>query len=838
MRKKSTISLLDRMTLRSLKKGWAQFLAVILIGAIAVTLFVGLLSNAEVFERQVDKAYREGNLPDLWVTTSRYDVDDEDNLSSMLSEEDEIEGRFYLPCQIPGHQVYFAISENEPTLSKPYGTLEKLDQEDDGCFFYVDKEMRKTATSHALGNFTLGKELSYSFSLASLSDSDAVKALDDYVLPGKENVFSKNMLTLTSTLTGFMSYPENVTKSAYNSSVVLLSDKAFRKAFQKVLDDNFDPSVHFLIYDSLKKSLGFSSMDSKTLTNPNQYLIRVKNRKKLPYLKESIQYYFNHKDQNNLILTTEKKDMPFYVTLDNDVSQARQFTFVFPFIFFAVAILVILTTLSQMILKERTQIGTMKAIGLNKKEIIWHYISLSLTMVLIGTLLGEIIGPLLIPNILGQKYSLLYSLPEREYIFPFLYGILTAIVFLSITALVTYLVLHNELSLKPVESMRPLPPKVRLKPTKNTKRKNVFVLSFMMGLRNIYLNKVKSLMVVFGVMGCCALLVCGFGINDTIEHGITHDISLYRNADITLSLSLPKTKEEVLDDFSSIDGIEKTEFSITSKTNIHKINGPQTSGNIYIIPENSSFIHVEFEKDEVAISQKISRVTKTGVGDTLVFQYNNITYQAKVGKVYDAFIYHGIMVHQDASFLSEVSPSFKFQNVNVRLKENVDPEKTAAELKQFDYVSSADTEKEWQKTIDSALSSVKVMTNAVKVFAILLAIVVLYNLSLMNFRERSRDIATLKVLGFSKLEIAMSLLVESLVLTFIGVMFGFLLGFPFLKLVLDTNVVELVEYLVHINPLSFFYSFLLTFIVAFVVNLFLVQKTKKIQMVESLKSVE
>ena len=196
------------------------------------------------------------------------------------------------------------------------------------------------------------------------------------------------------------------------------------------------------------------------------------------------------------------------------------------------------------------------------------------------------------------------------------------------------------------------------------------------------------------------------------------------------------------------------------------------------------------------------------------------------------------MVHQDASFLSEVSPSFKFQNVNVRLKENVDPEKTAAELKQFDYVSSADTEKEWQKTIDSALSSVKVMTNAVKVFAILLAIVVLYNLSLMNFRERSRDIATLKVLGFSKLEIAMSLLVESLVLTFIGVMFGFLLGFPFLKLVLDTNVVELVEYLVHINPLSFFYSFLLTFIVAFVVNLFFAQKTKKIQMVESLKSVE
>lgn len=130
------------------------------------------------------------------------------------------------------------------------------------------------------------------------------------------------------------------------------------------------------------------------------------------------------------------------------------------------------------------------------------------------------------------------------------------------------------------------------------------------------------------------------------------------------------------------------------------------------------------------------------------------------------------------------------------------------------------------------------MTNAVKIFAILLAIVVLYNLSLMNFKERGRDIATLKVLGFSKFEIALSLLVESLLLTFIGVLFGFVLGYPFLALVLNTNIVELVEYLIHINPLSFFYSFLLTFVVAFIVNLVLVRKTKKIQMIESLKSVE
>ena len=136
------------------------------------------------------------------------------------------------------------------------------------------------------------------------------------------------------------------------------------------------------------------------------------------------------------------------------------------------------------------------------------------------------------------------------------------------------------------------------------------------------------------------------------------------------------------------------------------------------------------------------------------------------------------------------------------------------------------------------MSGIKVMTNAVKVFAILLAIVVLYNLALMNFKERTRDIATLKVLGFSRKEISLSLLFETMSLTAVGVLFGLALGYPFMLGVLGTNVVELVEYLYCIKALSYFLSFVLTFVVAFMVNLLLTKRIRKVLMVESLKSVE
>ncbi len=530
--------------------------------------------------------------------------------------------------------------------------------------------------------------------------------------------------------------------------------------------------------------------------------------------------------------------MPFYVTIDNDVTQARQFTFVFPFVFFAVAILVILTTLSQRILQERSQIGTMKAIGLKKSQIYWHYIRLSGMLVGLGTLIGEIIGPLLIPRILGQKYSILYSLPAMKFVFPVWEGILTAIVFLGISALVTFLICHKEVALKPVDSMRPVPPKFKDKHVSHTKKQKIGKLSCKMAFRNIRINKVKSLMVIVGVLGCTALLCCGFGIEDTVDNGIEHDLSMFYNTDMSVSFKNSFSAKEMRENLLSYEGVESVDPYIMTNTSAFIDDGAKVETRIYVIQKDTDTVSVSFDHSKVAITQKVANKTGAKVGDKIHFTYKTVSYDAEIALIQDAFVYHGVYAFSDAPFFKG-EDSFTYSTAYLKVKDSNDPAMVSSTILEKDEnVSSITTYSDRRKMIQDVLSGVYVMTNAVKVFAILLAIVVLYNLALMNFQERTRDIATLKVLGFSRLEIAFSLLLETMSLTAVGVIFGLCLGYPFMLAVLGTNVVELVEYLYAITVSSYVISFVLTFVVAFIVNLILTKRIKKIMMVESLKSVE
>jgi hypothetical protein len=253
---------------------------------------------------------------------------------------------------------------------------------------------------------------------------------------------------------------------------------------------------------------------------------------------------------------------------------------------------------------------------------------------------------------------------------------------------------------------------------------------------------------------------------------------------------------------------------------------------------------------------KIASETGAEVGDDLRFSFGSSSFTGEVALIYKAFFFNGVLVHANSPILSSLS-EMTFQGCYLDCSEI--PGKGALESAKIlkgqlvgDYAESegeykaeglsylieADTTEDWAKQIDDIMSGVHIMTNAVKGFAIILAIIVLYNLALLNFRERTRDIATLKVLGFTKHEIASSLLWETMSLTALGVVFGMLLGYPFLLAVLKLNTVQLVQYLYYIYPLTYVYSFLLTFIVAFAVNGILSYRTGTVKMVESLKSVE
>lgn len=826
---------------REIRGNWAQFLAVIGIGGIAVTLFVGLLANAQSIEDRVNECYDEGNMADIWVTTSAYQSADLKRLSAVVGDDGEVEGRFEAQGRVARNSVFTAVSPQLPTVSKPY-QLESLSS-DPAHFVYVDSALSSVADETIRSTYQVGKSIDVAYDLSSYVSQDDAAMLDQFLLPGAENILKQSSIAVPFTITGLMSYPENVKKASYSQSTILIDDETFHQSINGLFAKTFSSDGLGYLYEAISASpLGWddSLSTAGVFASPNQYLVSLKDHARVQDVKERINAYFSAKGNDNLFNVSDRSSMPFVITMHNDVVQARQFTFLFPFVFFFVAVLVILTTTSQIILKERGQIGTMKALGLSSKEIYAHYMGLSMAVVAIGILIGEILGPILIPYLLGMKYDILYSLPARTYVFPTLYGLLTAVVFLLLTALVTFLVCRKEVRLNPAESMRPSAIAMKTRDGEKTKKKSsALSLSFRMAFRNIRLSPLKSVMVVTGVMGCTALLLCGFGIENTVYYGINHDMDLANSAAISLTFSSPQSRESLASDLASLPGVASFEpYSRMMST--ASFNETEDSTYLYVLGDDvNSHFKVDFPIDKAAVSRKSADKLGLSVGDKVSFTYGSSTYEETVSCIFDAFVFNGVAVHASNPLLV-ASGEVDFQGAYIDKTSGESP--SLSELKEtllgLPYVSEALTQQDWWNQINDVMSGVLVMTNAVKVFAILLAIVVLYNLALLNFRERTRDIATLKVLGFSKNEIATSLLWETMTLTFLGVFFGMFLGYPFMLGVLKLNIVDLVSYLYTIYPVSYLYAFLLTFVVAFAVNFWLSFRTGKVKMVESLKSVE
>ena len=373
-----------------------------------------------------------------------------------------------------------------------------------------------------------------------------------------------------------------------------------------------------------------------------------------------------------------------------------------------------------------------------------------------------------------------------------------------------------------------------MKANKKDKLTSIKLLPFKMAYRNIKVNLAKSFMVVLGVTGCTALLVCGFGIEDTLNKGIDTDIGHFFNADGYISYS---NNESKVDKLLSIDGINYVEeYSSLPVTTMHNDITYQTYLNIYV--DNSKFANLDGYdlKDKIVVSNKVANSLNVKVGDTINFSSLGINFEGEIGYILESFYMHGLFINSSYHNYGELS--HVKTSAWISIDDGIDLKSIVEQIVSIDGISSCRSKQEGIDLINSYMSSITLMTLAVRVFAILLAVVVLYNLSLLNFKERMRDIATLKVLGFSNIEIAQSLIIESLFLTLVGTIIGLCFGLPMEILVLIVKLTPIVEFLYTVYFASYAYAFILTIGTALVVNIFLSNKIKKVQMVESLKSIE
>jgi ABC-type antimicrobial peptide transport system permease subunit len=887
---KDVLKMLFKKTFRDLKSSVKQFISIVFIIGIAVTLFVGLQANYSSLKARVNDMYDNGNVADIFLT---YDLinekdKDEENIKNLFPYEYDItsEKRLIMPSKVQSANSNLAITDyfphidrasniyiDDPNKSGAYIKSDILNS-NNGEFFLVDRTTvalyNKTAGAKTI---KIGTEIPISIDISSsktamentmLANIDQVMAdfNPNHVLFSEEQV--KNMkasvhkfftetefttINFNAKVTNFMDHPENIASGKNSSPISVLSKKTFLVG----LLDDFYNAIHNDYPNITKENIETIYNYAPNRDMYNQILVKFSKTAKvdLPAACDKIRTYFKGKaasttSTGNMLYLTDLENLPSNVSIQNDIDQAAALSFVFPLVFLLVAVLISITTITQLILKDHNVIGTLKALGLTNHEIMTHYLFTGVTLSLIGCILGCVLGPCIIPYIMDIKYQILYSITSTTYYFPVFAALIMVVSIIVMVSLITIIILGKELHITPAQSMLPQSPRMKMKPRRNSPK----IMSFMslkIALRNIRVYFTKSLMVVIGIMGCTSLLVCGFGIEDTINYGISHDLKMYYDSDISITYSAASStiadtikNDTELAKIGTIKEIYPVGVGIST---IQFGESGQYNASIYSVNQKTyddKVFDCTFPANTIMLPKSKAEDLKVSEGDTLNISLNGKVLHKTISIIYERFSMSAIFVHSEDSDFTELynKPTACFIDVG-------DSVSVESVEKMGEYITSnisglslVITKKQMRDTIEGYVSSVKEMTNTVKIFALLLAVVCLINLALLNFKERMREIATLKVLGFSTIEIAKSLIYEVIILTCVGTIFGLLLGFPMEYLVLSVNQNNLVSFIYYISNLTYGLSAIISVGTALVVNILLSFSIRRVPMVESLKSVE
>ena len=554
---------------------------------------------------------------------------------------------------------------------------------------------------------------------------------------------------------------------------------------------------------------------------------------------------------------TRENGVQSYAEYNQDADRIGAVGEVFPVIFFLVAALVSLTTMTRMVEEQRTLIGTMKALGYGKGAIAAKYILYAMSASLTGSLLGVLVGETLLPQVILSAYGMLYlNLPVRLTPLNLEYGLIATLIAVLCTTLATIFACFKELMAGPASLMRPAAPK---------EGKRVFLerISFLWSrlsftskstVRNLFRYKKRFFMTVFGIGGCMALLMVGFGLRDSIHAIIKNQ---YRNIwvyDAYASVDDKAAKEErdrLKAQVESTEGIlEALEIrqvlidveagGITKSVTLFVPQSTENLEHFIILKDRRTREHYELNDEGVIINEKLASMLQLSAGDTITIQDGDTRrYTATVSAVSENylnnFLYMTPAVYEE---LYGTEPVYNNLFLNQAEGTSLTEEQLGERLLQMDYVTGVTLVSSLHEQVENMMSSLDLVVWVLIVSAGLLAYVVLYNLNHINITERRRELATLKVLGFYDMEVAQYVYRENVLLTVFGCLFGVLFGFFLHRFVILTLEVDMIMFGRAIQPLSYLLSIIITFFFAAFVNFIMYFSLKKIDMVESLKSVE
>ena len=790
--------MLKKKMFRDIKQNLSQFITIFLMVLIGVMVYVGIEAYMDGMTSAADNFYKNNNIQDLNVmgNLSDKDLDKIISLDNVKDAEKKLvvnaidkddKDKTYLLSFIDSNNISkFHIMDGE-----------KFDVNKKGAWvdnFYAEKNNLKVGDTIKIkyDTFSLEEKI-----LGLINVPDHIYDVKDEseFVPNRENF-------------GFVYLSVNEIPESYIKDLVMKE--------MKITDEK--------IFDKYVTNFNY-----KEYIPYNYIMVDVNKKKNVTSVKEDIE-----DKVSNAKAIVKIEDTLSYQRYQGEIDEGASYVGIFSGLFLFIAMLSVITTMTRVVKKQKLQIGTMKALGIKNSKIVMHYVGYGFFVSLAAAIVGIILGKYFIGTFFLNMEMDYFEVPNGvPVVKPLSY--LVALLVVMVVSFITYLTCRKELFKKPAEALRNEVPNVKVS-SLNLSTKGIFKklnFSSKWNYRDILRNKFRTVTAVVGIVGCCMLIVCAFGMLNSMNHFIKLQFEDLYNFNYKLAL-----KENIKDDELKLltDKYgDNTSETLTIETKIGKEREANTifvtnAGNLVRFQnENGKFIKVN-KNNGVYITRKLADQKNLKVGDTIKWHIYGVNkyYESKiVGLTKDPQVQNLTMTKEYLESLDiDYKPDSLYTNTDLK------------GIKDIKNVSLVQDINELKNSLESMLSMMKSMIMLIIVFAIGLGAIIIYNMGILSYSEKQYQFATLKVLGFSDKKIKKIFVQQNNWITVLSIIIGLPTGYYMTSWIFKSVIADNYDFSAYINLSTYLIAIIGTILVSTIVSRILSKKVNKIDMVSSLKANE
>lgn len=790
--------MLKKKMFRDIKQNLSQFITIFLMVLIGVMVYVGIEAYMDGMTSAADNFYKNNNIQDLNVMGNLSDKD-LDKIKSLDNVKDAEKKLVVNAIDKDNKDKTYLLSFIDSNNISKFHIMdgEKFDVNKKGAWvdnFYAEKNNLKVGDTIKIkyDTFSLEEKI-----LGLINVPDHIYDVKDEseLVPNRENF-------------GFVYLSVNEIPESYIKDLVMKE--------MKITDEK--------IFDKYVKDFNY-----KEYIPYNYIMVDVNKKKNVTSVKEDIE-----DNVSNAKAIVKIEDTLSYQRYQGEIDEGASYVGIFSGLFLFIAMLSVITTMTRVVKKQKLQIGTMKALGIKNSKIVMHYVGYGFFVSLAAEIVGIILGKYFIGTFFLNMEMDYFEVPNGvPVVKPLSY--LVALLVVMVVSFITYLTCRKELFKKPAEALRNEVPNVKVS-SLNLSTKGIFKklnFSSKWNYRDILRNKFRTVTAVVGIVGCCMLIVCAFGMLNSMNHFIKLQFEDLYNFNYKLSLNT-NIKDDELKVLTDKYG-DNTSETLTIETKIGKEREANTifvtnAGNLVRFQnENGEFIKIN-KNDGVYVTRKLADQKNLKVGDTIKWHMYGVNkyYESKiVGLTKDPQVQNLTMTKEYLESLDiDYKPDSLYTNTDL---------KGVKDIKNVSLVQDID---ELKNSLESMLSMMKSMIMLIIVFAIGLGAIIIYNMGILSYSEKQYQFATLKVLGFSDKKIKKIFVQQNNWITVLSIIIGLPTGYYMTSWIFKSVIADNYDFSAYINLSTYLIAIIGTILVSTIVSRMLSKKVNKIDMVSSLKANE